>query len=164
MTSPNRICKQFVPIVKLAKYLQDFDCNEGAKMVADNLSSSLANVDQLSVESLTKHYVGAYINLIDNLEMESKISNQKRMTTFIAFFPKLEPSLQCRLVLDYEAKSGTRLKDTESCQLMFREMCEALTYCDLRAPLIKDTMVVDVLICYVRLGNAHWLNLLTSNI
>ena len=164
MISPNRICKQFVPIVKLVKYFQDFDCDEGAKMVADHLSSSLSNTDHLSVANLTKREVGAYIDLIVNLEMESETSNPKRMKTFAAFFSKLEPSLQCRLVLDYEAKNNSRLKDTESSQLMFREMCEALTYCDLRAPLIKDTIVVDMLFCYVRLGNERWLNRFTWNI
>ena len=164
MISPIRICKQFVPIVKLAKYLKDFDCDEGAMMVADHLSSSLANINQPSVANLTKLDVGRYINLIVNLEMESKTSNPKRMTTFVAFFHKLEPSLQCRLVLDYEAQNNSRLKDTQFGQLMFREMCKALTDCNLRAPLIKDIMVVDMLVCYVRLGNADWLNLLTSNI
>ena len=164
MISPIRICKQFVPIVKLAKYLQDCDCDDGAIMVADHLSSSLANMDQMSMANLTKHDVGTYINLIVNLEIEPKTSNPKRITTFVAFFPKLEPSLQCRLVLDCEAQISSRLKNIESCQLVFREMFKALTDCNLRTPLIEDTMVVDLLICYVRLGNADWLNLLTSNI
>ena len=158
MITPSRICKQFLPIVKLANYLLNFDCREGAVIVADCISANMD--DQFSVASLTNVDVGSYFYLILALEMNYDLS--PRVVTFVSFFHKLESSLQCRLLLELKAQVPSHLKGIKSCQFMFDEMCKTLPDHNLRA--LNGDMVVDMLKCCVRLGNVGKLNRLTSNI
>jgi len=45
MITPNRISKQLIPIIKLAEWLLDVNCVEGAKMIGDAISTFFINME-----------------------------------------------------------------------------------------------------------------------
>lgn len=72
--------------------------------------------------------------------------------------------MQCRLVLDLEAQNRNLLKITKTYGFMFNDMCKILaTDCNIYVPPVK-CIVVDLLRCYIRLGNVEWLQSLIGKI
>ena len=155
-----QISIQFYPVVKLAKHLFYVNCGGGAKQLADYISSAICKIDRLSAAEVTPSDVEMYFDLIAALEEDTKTSDQGRLTIFVAFFPKLKPLVQCRLVLYLERK-GCPIGI--GCQRMFGGIYHSLLDCYLRAS-IENTTVLDILLCYVRLGNDQLLNRLSANI
>ena len=164
MISPARVLPQFAAIIKLAHCLLDADCLEGAKTVADVVSSTITNLEKAQAEKLQQSDVDAYFKLILQLETNAKTSNLVRLAWFISLFPKLSPSVQCRLVLDLETQCNTHLKGVESCYLLLQDLSKSLSdNCHLYASTVFD-FIEDLICCYVRLGHTEWLQSLISNI
>lgn len=163
MISFERIIKQLVPLSKLAQYFFDANCFQGAKMIGDWITFSFINVDHIQAEKFTTADVNFYVNFLVSLEGEAKTSNRERLVGFVSLFPKLAAIVQCRLILDLESQGTLRFKGIDSCQFMFPDLCKAFLSCNLHTQSLKD-IVTDVLLCFVRLGNAEWLNSLMSNI
>ena len=163
--SCDRVLNQLVPLTKLAQYFVDVNCFDGAKTVGDCISSSFAKFDQLEAEKLASENVKLYLNFLVSLESETKTSNRERLTSFVSSFPKLLPQVQCQLILDLEAQGELRFNGLDSCQFLFPELCKVFLSCNLHSQTqpVKD-VVVDLLLCFVRLGNVEWLHSFIGNI
>ena len=141
-------------------------------MAGDYIASSSAEIDASKLKRWKFKSVLAYVDLIVSLEGTPQTSNRERLTSFVDFFSKLQPLLQCRLIVHLDAQNNSRFKGVDSCQFLFPDLCKALLDSDLhveefsysvKKPTIKD-LLVDLLKCYVRLGNGEWLKSLMSNI
>ena len=163
--SCDRVLKQLVPLTKLAHYFLDVNCFDGAKTVGDCISSSFIKFDLLQAEKLASEDIKLYLNFLVSLESETKTSNRERLTSFVSLFPKLLPEVQCHLILDLEAQGKLRFNGMDSCQFMFPELCKVFLSCNLHSQTqpVKN-VVVDLLLCFVRLGNVEWLRSLIGNI
>ena len=163
--SCDRVLKQLVPLTKLAHYFVDVNCFDGAKTVGDCISSSFNKFDLLQAEKLASEDIKLYLNFLVSLESETKTSNRERLTSFVSLFPKLLPEVQCHLILDLEAQGKLCFNGIDSCQFMFPELCKVFLSCNLHSQTqpVKN-VVVDLLLCFVRLGNVEWLRSLIGNI
>ena len=63
-----------------------------------------------------------------------------------------------------QGQTGTMTSTFSHLPASISSIYQALPDCDLRAPSIVNTTVVDNLLCYVRLDNAEWLNRLSATI
>ncbi|EFX74647.1 hypothetical protein DAPPUDRAFT_251633 [Daphnia pulex] len=163
MISPDRIVQQLVPIISLAQHLLNFHCLEGAVLIGDCISSSLINFNKQQTQRLKQSEIQSYVEFIISLEENAKTSNPLRPKSFTTLFSKLEPSVQCYLVLEMEAQVSSRFKNLDSCNNMFQELYKALPLCDLRSPLIKGNVIVDLICCFFRI-NEELLQSLISKI
>ena len=164
MISPARIVEQLVPIIKLAQFFLSMDCFEGAKLVGDRISSSFINFDKQQALNIKQPELLSYIELIITMEENAKTANRKRIPSLASLFSKLEPSMQCYLVLELDVQASSRFKNSESCKIMFQALSKALSACDLRFKSFKKKVIIDLICCFFRIGNAEWLRSLTSNI
>ncbi|XP_046443523.1 uncharacterized protein LOC124193644 [Daphnia pulex] len=164
MISPDRIVQQLVPIISLAQHLLNFHCLEGAALVGDRISSSLTNINKQQAQKLKQSEIQSYVEFMISLEENAKTANPLRPKSLTTLFSKLESLIQCYLVLDLEVQVSSRLKNLESCNLMFLELCKALPLCDLRPPLMKENVIVDLIFCFFRIGNEELLQTLISNV
>ena len=76
MISPARIVKQLSPIIKLAQFLLDVDCFEGAKLVEEGIASFFMNVNETQAMGLQQPEILSFIELIINLEENAKTSHR----------------------------------------------------------------------------------------
>ena len=137
MISPARIVKQLEPIIKLAQFFLNFDCFEGAKLVGDRISSSFINFDKQQALKIKQPEILSYIELIISLEENAETANRERISSLVSLFSKLEPSIQCYVVLELEAQASSHFKDMKSCNVMFQDLCKTLTVGDLRSHLSR---------------------------
>ena len=63
-----------------------------------------------------------------------------------------------------QGQTGTMTSTFSHLPASISSIYQSLPDCDLRAPSIVNTTVVDNLLCYVRLDNAEWLNRLSATI
>ena len=63
-----------------------------------------------------------------------------------------------------QGQTGTMTSTFSHLPASISSIYQSLPDCDLRAPSIVNTTVVDNLLCYVRLDNAQWLNRLSATI
>ena len=160
MISPNRLARQFGPIIKLIQSFLDMDCIRGAIMIGDCVEASIVKVGKFP--PLEQSAVKAYIDWILSLETYSEDPNEERIPSFITFFSKLQLSLQCYLVLHLESQDIARYC-IKSFQSTFEELCKALVHEFHVAPSVED-VIVNLISLYVRLENSKWLRRLIHKI
>ena len=88
MISPNRLARQFGPIIKLIKSFLDMDFIRGAIMIEDCVEASIVEVEKFTVPPLEQSAIKAYIESILSLETYSEDPNEERIASFITFFSK----------------------------------------------------------------------------
>ena len=158
-----RIVGRFRLLTELAQCFLDVSCFEGAKMIGDGISSSLVTIDQLEMTE-----VEPYAHLLISLECEAKTSNQERMKSLVAFFPKLGPSELCDLLLSLELSPGSQsFKILDSFQFLLEELYKTITTSQLVSNdhiwSIKR-QIIQLLRCYIRRGNAELLRSMFSKV
>ena len=159
LVSPNRIQEQLKPIIHLAECFVDVDCVEGAKVVGDSVASSIT---QTEFDKLKQGDAESYIAFLASFEVDPSIFSQEKLALFVSFFQNLTFFIQCRLVLDLEARGTSRIKKTGSGQMMFQELCKSLSS-NICPRFIPTTTVLDLLQCFARLGKAENIQSLISN-
>ncbi|KAI9558955.1 hypothetical protein GHT06_015744 [Daphnia sinensis] len=138
LVTPDRIAKQLIPICKLSKFFLNFNCIEGARVIGDCISSSFHKIDKTHVSKSKLCDVQAYVDVIVALEANRGSSGRERIASFILFFSKLKPSLQCRLILDFAAQKNHFLGSLHSWQFVFRDLCDILSIsCQFQSPPAK---------------------------
>ncbi|XP_059351628.1 uncharacterized protein LOC132088039 [Daphnia carinata] len=131
----DRIAKQLIPICKLPKYFLDVNCIEGARVIENCISSSF---DKTQVSKAKLCDVQAYVDMKVALETNRSTADRERTASFILFFSKLKPSLQCRLILDFAAQKNHFLGSLHSWQFVFQDFCEILSFsCKIQPPPAK---------------------------
>ncbi|XP_046448003.1 uncharacterized protein LOC124196808 isoform X1 [Daphnia pulex] len=164
MISPNRLAKQFVPIIKLVHSFLDNDCIRGAITIGDWMAASVDEMDKSMVTHLDQSTAEAYLDSIVSLETHSEFSYEERIPSFVPFFRKLQISLQIHLVLGLKAQGTSRFKGVKSFQFTFQNLCKALCeefYVD--APSVSD-IIVDLITFYIKLQNVEFLQRLIYKI
>lgn len=135
-------------------------------MVADGISSSLVTAGQSKNADFRYFDVELYTNLIISLESVAETSNQERITSFAAYFPSLGSSVLCQLLLKLE-QSSSPLKALDSYKFLLCELYKAIPTCQLACSdhfwSIKR-IIVQLVQCYILLGNAELIRSLISKI
>jgi hypothetical protein len=164
MISPNRLAKQFVPIIKLVHSFLDNDCIRGAIAIGDWMAASVDEMDKSMVTHVDQSTAEAYLDSIVSLETHSEFFYEERIPSFVPFFRKLQISLQIHLVLGLKAQGTSRFKGIKSFQFTFQNLCKALCeefYVD--APSVSD-IIVDLITFYIKLQNVEFLQRLIYKI
>jgi hypothetical protein len=105
------------------------------------------------------------MDMIVALEMNPETASRERIASFFLFFSKLQLSMQCRFFLDFETRFCSHSKKHPSCQPILYGLCQkilAIT-CNIYAPSVK-CFAVDLVSCFLRLGNGQWLETVISNV
>jgi hypothetical protein len=105
------------------------------------------------------------MDMIVALEMNPETANRERIASFFLFFSKLQLSMQCRFVLDFETRFCSHSKKHPSCQPILCGLCRkilAIT-CNIYASSVK-CFAVDLVSCFLRLVNAQWFETVISNV
>ena len=110
MFQPLLIFNQLQLTIELTKCFLEVNCPVGAKSVVDATASYFTSASDYQGQGLIKAEVHSYLNLIISLEEDSSIPNRERFTSFAAFFSKLQPYLQCQLVIDFGSKYESQWK------------------------------------------------------
>lgn len=112
-------------------------------MVGDCVSSSFDKTDKTQVSKSKLCDVQAYVDMIVVLETNRDTADPEKIASFVLFFSKLKPSLQCRLTLDFAAQKNHFLGSLHSWQFIFRDLCEILSVsCKIQSPPAK-TLAFD---------------------
>ena len=161
LVSPKRVREQLSPIIHLAECFVNVACVEGSKAVGDSVASSIAKITKSEFAKMKEDDVESYITFLVSYEVDPSTINQTKLALFTSLFRKLNPTIQCRLVLDLEARGTSRMKESGSCQKMFQELCKSLSnkICPRSIP---TKTVMDLLQCFARLGDAETLKSLIS--
>jgi hypothetical protein len=93
LITPNRISTQLIPIIKLAEYLLEVNCVEGANMVGDSISSSFSKMGHgagyTQASKVTHYCVQTYLGMVLLLERNPSTSSHSRMESFVIFFSRV---------------------------------------------------------------------------
>jgi hypothetical protein len=137
----------------------------GAKFVGDFVSSFFAELDQTLALKSKEFEVEAYVDMIVELETNWNTCCLSRLACFILFFSKVRSSLQCRVLLYFEVQFNSQMENYQSCKNLFYALCRNILSdkCNIYVQPVKS-IIVDLVRCFIRLGNAEFLKRFISKI
>lgn len=130
----------------------------------DCISSTLSNLEASVASTLKQAELNAYVDQVIAMESHSTTSNSQRLAAFSAFFPRLDFCQQCQLTVNLQKDKFKRLLGLPTCHQMFKNICRALSYSELQSAENVSSVIVQLLKCYVDLGDENLLQTLTGKI
>ena len=131
MISPVLILDQLECYTSLANNLLERKLVEGARNVADSISSIIDQLDSQVTNGFTDHQIGSFIHLVVTFEENGRTSNLERTLTVSKMFTQLEIHRQCRFISDcQESPFIQRRKGSRSSRKLLRKLCSSLAFND----------------------------------
>lgn len=162
LVTPNRIVDQLVQLINLVKRLLDCSCLEEGGNLMDQISLTLRDLESNFAKTLRRPELDAFMDQLTVMETNPMTSNPSRLEDFTSLFPRLDLKEQCHLVVDLQKENCARLRDLPLCQKMFRNLCLSLSVYDLRATELEANLIVQLLTCYLNLGDEKLVQSITD--
>ena len=131
LISPVLILDQLECYTSLANHLLERKIIEGARNVADSITSKIDQLDSQVTNSFTDHQIGSFIHLAVTFEENVKTSNLERTLTVFRMFTQLEIHRQCRFINDcQESHFIQQRKGSRSSRKLLLKLCSSLAFND----------------------------------
>lgn len=130
----------------------------------DCISSTLTDLEPSFATTLSQPELGAFVDQIIAMEANPRTANPLRLARLVSLFPRLDFNQQCHLVVDLQKENFLRLRGVPSCLGMFRNLCLALSLSDLQTTGPATLIIVQLLKCFLNLGDENLVQSLTDQI
>ena len=161
LVTPERINRQYLQMIHLAKCFLNFNCIRGVKMIADAITTNFEFISRVQYLNPVER-IDPIMDFVGLLELDPRTSCETRRNTFVThYFANISPSEQIQLLKDAEAKRGLLL-DIPSSQLLFESMARSLSEYLTKDYCLLSDCVIRILKFFVRYDNEWLLSFITN--
>lgn len=157
LISPLRIFRQLACYSNLAQYLFDRDCIEGARAVADRISSIVTKLTVPQTNFLIDYQINSYVDLVITFEENSLIANSSRVESVVSLFNRLAFQRQCHFVIGLQSHCRLRMKNVETCRQLVKNLCGCLNFSSHPNESISVDVILPLIKSYVQFGDTDML-------
>ncbi len=113
----------------LANSLLERKFIEGARLIADSITSIVDKLDDQMVDYFSDYQIGCFIHLIVTFETKRTTANPNRVRSVIGIFNRLKIHRQCRFINDcQEANFVFHHVNSRSSRKLFLHLCSSLAF------------------------------------